>query len=323
MSPRPRNFHALPAERARHMKRAPLPQPITIDEDGFTLTGPIVITVTRAVDESTTTSTSSSSSRVPATTTVFTVKSASSTQAASSSQPSTFVAASSSISASSVPQPSANAVSSPSATTAGGIAQDSQSGNIPDTGLPAGAIVGIVIGCLLLVAGVILFFLRNRLMQRRRLRSARWLEKPSVTPFSFSTAEKLPYSNVFLSSSGTDSATMSPGTQFGQAQARALAGGAAFPAAPGASYNNNASLAVPSQDGAFVMSTFIPSLPDELSISMGETVRILQEFDDGWALCANGGGERGMVPLECLNKTGGATSGKRESSLHGVSTTRR
>ncbi|KAF8896837.1 hypothetical protein CPB85DRAFT_1458651 [Mucidula mucida] len=322
MSSRPRNFHALPAERARHMKRAPLPQPITIDQDGFTLTGPIVITITRDTDESTTTPTSTGS-RAPATTTVFTTKSASSTQAAPSTQSSLSVAASSpesieTISPSSIPQPSVSISAA-----AGGVAEGSQSGAVPDTGLPAGAIAGIVIGSLLLVAGVILFFLRNRLMQRRRIRSARWLDKPSVTPYSFSTAEKLPYSNVFPSSTGTASSTLSPGTQFGQAQARALAGAAAFPVAPGASYNNNASLTVPSQSTAFVMSTFIPSLPDELSISMGETVQILQEFDDGWAMCANGGGERGMVPLECLNKAGGSTSGKRESSLHGVSTIRR
>jgi hypothetical protein len=47
--------------------------------------------------------------------------------------------------------------------------------------------------------------------------------------------------------------------------------------------------------------TFITSLPDELSINVGETIRVLAEYDDGWALCMNTNGQQGMVPMECLN----------------------
>jgi hypothetical protein len=53
---------------------------------------------------------------------------------------------------------------------------------------------------------------------------------------------------------------------------------------------------------ASVVCTFITSLPDELSIMVGETIRILAEYDDGWALCMNANGEQGMVPLECLSR---------------------
>ncbi|KZT27335.1 hypothetical protein NEOLEDRAFT_1051446, partial [Neolentinus lepideus HHB14362 ss-1] len=60
-----------------------------------------------------------------------------------------------------------------------------------------------------------------------------------------------------------------------------------------------------------VRCTFIPSLPDELPITTGETVRILGEYDDGWALCVNGRGEQGMVPLECLDKSFGGRMGVR------------
>jgi hypothetical protein len=56
---------------------------------------------------------------------------------------------------------------------------------------------------------------------------------------------------------------------------------------------------------ALVRMTFVPQLPDELAITPGETVFIQMEFDDGWALCANGGGNQGMVPLECLEGGGG------------------
>jgi hypothetical protein len=54
---------------------------------------------------------------------------------------------------------------------------------------------------------------------------------------------------------------------------------------------------------AVIQCTFIPTLPDELSIRMGEIVRVLAEYDDGWALCTNAHGERGMVPLECLDQS--------------------
>jgi hypothetical protein len=47
---------------------------------------------------------------------------------------------------------------------------------------------------------------------------------------------------------------------------------------------------------------FIPSLPDELSITTGEIVRVVAEYDDGWALCKNGRGDQGMVPVECLDR---------------------
>jgi len=58
--------------------------------------------------------------------------------------------------------------------------------------------------------------------------------------------------------------------------------------------------------GAAVVCTFITSLPDELSINVGETIRVLAEYDDGWALCMNTSGQQGMVPMECLNRGGGA-----------------
>ncbi|KIK60815.1 hypothetical protein GYMLUDRAFT_118329, partial [Collybiopsis luxurians FD-317 M1] len=46
--------------------------------------------------------------------------------------------------------------------------------------------------------------------------------------------------------------------------------------------------------------TFVPNLLDELTILHGESLDVLQEFDDGWVLCVNGRGEKGMVLLECL-----------------------
>jgi hypothetical protein len=57
-----------------------------------------------------------------------------------------------------------------------------------------------------------------------------------------------------------------------------------------------------SPTSAKVKGTFIPTLPDELSLTIGEVLRVLSEYDDGWVLCANRMGEQGMVPLDCLDR---------------------
>lgn len=71
---------------------------------------------------------------------------------------------------------------------------------------------------------------------------------------------------------------------------------------------------------AFVNRAFIPSLPDELSVTGGEPIRVLAVYDDGWAFCANGRGEQGMVPQECLDQRvtpdeGDFRNARRSSSL--------
>jgi len=66
----------------------------------------------------------------------------------------------------------------------------------------------------------------------------------------------------------------------------------------------------PSSYISIVKRTFIPSLPDELSISTGESVRVLASYDDGWGLCekVSNPGEKGVVPLECLGEAAGANT---------------
>ncbi|KAG8789506.1 hypothetical protein FRC15_008363 [Serendipita sp. 397] len=52
-----------------------------------------------------------------------------------------------------------------------------------------------------------------------------------------------------------------------------------------------------------VKRTFIPSLSDELSIQPGELVRVLVDYDDGWALCEKTAtSERGVIPQVCLDR---------------------
>jgi hypothetical protein len=60
-----------------------------------------------------------------------------------------------------------------------------------------------------------------------------------------------------------------------------------------------------------VIRSYVPTLPDELSISTGERLEILQVYDDGWAECMNFSGDVGMIPLECFVKG----PSKRESRM--------
>ena len=123
--------------------------------------------------------------------------------------------------------------------------------------------------------------------------------------------------SVYLTSSGILSPTGSqPSTPISHVSYVA-------PAPPPASYNNPGNIAalptarvaagpgtdvnttgppIGIQPVATIKCSFVPTLPDELSISTGERVRVINRFDDGWALCENGGGEQGMVPQDCLEQ---------------------
>ena len=54
---------------------------------------------------------------------------------------------------------------------------------------------------------------------------------------------------------------------------------------------------------------FKPTLPDELVVNFGDRVRVLHRFDDGWGMIEKVGkdgreGEKGLIPMACLSKTG-------------------
>lgn len=53
-----------------------------------------------------------------------------------------------------------------------------------------------------------------------------------------------------------------------------------------------------------VSCTFVPSLPDELRIAVGEPLRLLEEYEDEWCLVQRVGAdaERGVVPRFCLQE---------------------
>ncbi|KAJ7029371.1 hypothetical protein C8F04DRAFT_42535 [Mycena alexandri] len=172
-------------------------------------------------------------------------------------------------------------------------------------GLPVGAIVGITIAVVVLILGAFVFFIRQRAMRNRKTRraTATWISQPRPTNSSFDPRGVAP----FPPPGGYDMGEASPGVSFARAQAAAIATRppvANMPAPVPSSYNNPAPMPIPAgaaAASATVRYEFIPSLPDELSITTGEIVRVVAEYDDGWALCANARAEQGMVPLECLD----------------------
>lgn len=212
--------------------------------------------------------------------------------------------------------------------------------------LSAGATAGIVIACLLLLIVAVVFGLRHRFVRNRlrtrgiwaRTRGINPTPEPLITPYE--PKEVAPTQNLPIYKTYQSGET-SPGVHFGRAQADAMSsrvpvpplleslqtvpasyGTEALPnpfeqrrittiASPAALSPRLDSAATPdmmSPFGSMVKCTFIPTLPDELSIVTGETIRVVAEYDDGWALCFNGRGEQGMAPLACLDRGFNSTS---------------
>ncbi|KAF9348972.1 hypothetical protein BGX26_012681 [Mortierella sp. AD094] len=63
-----------------------------------------------------------------------------------------------------------------------------------------------------------------------------------------------------------------------------------------------------------VVATYTPALADEIEIGLGDSVSILQEFDDGWCMGVNNsrGGAKGVFPRHCVEM------GPYEGSQHGA-----
>lgn len=72
-----------------------------------------------------------------------------------------------------------------------------------------------------------------------------------------------------------------------------------------------------------VVNTFTPQMDDELKVYIGELLRMMQEFGDGWCLVQRVGkvdAEKGVIPRACLEERTSATPGAsptRESTRKG------
>jgi hypothetical protein len=152
--------------------------------------------------------------------------------------------------------------------------------------LSGGAIAGIVIVILILLSLVTVFVMRKRNIFIRKKKRATWGGGIFYKPEG-SSVEK-PHNATIHQTLQLNTPLSSPPMSYNTADPVSAASG----------NTKSPPLGILST----VKCTFIPNLPDELSISTGELIRILVEYDDGWALCANMRGEQGVVPLECLEK---------------------
>ncbi|KAF9542299.1 hypothetical protein EC957_002184 [Mortierella hygrophila] len=75
-----------------------------------------------------------------------------------------------------------------------------------------------------------------------------------------------------------------------------------------------------------VVSDYTPAMPDEIEIYYGDSVTVLQEYDDGWCMGINNsrGGIKGVVPRHCLsggknnnNNNGGYDDGGHDGGQYG------
>jgi hypothetical protein len=171
-------------------------------------------------------------------------------------------------------------------------------------GLSGGGIAGIFIGIIFLLFGVFLFIRRKRAIQIRKGKR-NW--ERDLFPKQDEVSEKLPPDSAmsqYAFQGQTGFAAASPITPLSASYNNPTYSAPVSPSVSSSgeiisTYNSTDTSGKPT---AIIRCTFIPSLPDELSITTGETVTIVNEYDDGWALCANVRGEQGMVPVECLAK---------------------
>lgn len=164
--------------------------------------------------------------------------------------------------------------------------------------LPGDVVAGIVVTVAILVA-ILAFYIRKRFIGARNKKTTAWGGKllPNFKQQGHIEKSAVGYPYAFRHETANAFSPVLP------RPVPSYNNPVSSPAAPSVSATlGHTSNQPASSPTAAVCCTFIPTLPDELSISNGEIVRIVNEYDDGWALCANIRGDQGMVPLECLQK---------------------
>ncbi|KAJ8086103.1 hypothetical protein PM082_004923 [Marasmius tenuissimus] len=321
--------------------------PILPDDDPEPITITQVRTLPTILPTSTTRTTSTTSR---ATTTTRSSVAPSSSESSSSSS----LSVSEAPTTITVSTPSATVITSPtpSGSNAGSNSPDSSVQSSSGGGLSSGAIAGIAITVVVVLAALIAYLVRRRMIASRAERKGEWYDRggfaaPPPPVMAQATFNATPPSSAYVFGSeavGTATATPlysqppppppPPSIPFAASE-RPLS---LIPGRRGSDYSSSAvpfqaqpsTVPIPMPVAAplpaastppglrnkTVRCTFVPSMEDELSISTGETVRVLQEYDDGWALCLNQQGTQGMVPLECLDE--GAPSGWLEGDKKGL-----
>lgn len=190
-------------------------------------------------------------------------------------------------------------------------------------GLSGGAVTAIVIVGLIGLAGLVMWVVMRKKKRRTMLRGqAQAQQQPDPFTMGFGSHDPPPHTAYNMTASASShGAAPSPMIQMPPIGASANASnglppphphppvvgnGAAGNDAPSYSYNS-----FPAQEGTTphaigvftVISTYTPTLSDELDIQPGDRVEILIEYDDGWCQGINlsRGNKKGVFPKHCAD----------------------
>lgn len=221
-------------------------------------------------------------------------------------------------------------------------------------GLSSGATGGIIAGVVLAGLVVLLFVVRKMHIHRRERKRNTWgaglyptyNDKDSASGERQGLTANEPVPTPITSSSfgatgasfGAAATPRTPDWRDDQLASRTPMAAASTMNAPSfyitpppASYNNavtddaygGLAAAAPASsitETAIVNKTYQPTLGDELAVTVGEVVQVLRAFDDGWALCQNARGDKGVVPVQCMDWAQNAnpmTGGHQMQSMYG------
>ncbi|KAL5532833.1 hypothetical protein ACEPAF_4607 [Sanghuangporus sanghuang] len=295
----------------------------TTSSAATTTTTPLInLSSVLGITSSTRVTTSSSTSSLPTTASSSTTSTSSATLTSSATSTSSTLTQERQLSTSTATRTASGTAGAASAT-------ESASNH---SGLSGAATGGIIAGCVLVGLAVLIFAIRKTFMARRKRKRNTWgagiypdindkfgdglSDLPPPLP------EKAPSSNGYLeprtpvwapprpvSPNPTTTPSPPPPSSYYIQPPQASYNNAIMESAPGmapvavggaaGSFGGQA----PQGETAVVRVLYIPTLPDELSITTGEVVQVVKAYDDGWALCANARGEQGVVPLECLERS--------------------
>ncbi|ORX36945.1 hypothetical protein BD324DRAFT_651418 [Kockovaella imperatae] len=218
--------------------------------------------------------------------------------------------------------------------TGSSIADNSEGkGGVGGSGLPLGAVVGIVIGGLVVIAIIAILAtrtVRKRARERRTAHRSSMFEpwpapvaledEPYEKPSYADTAQSYPmqdtntdgYHDGSYPAYGASQAYPAY-DQYGQATqpygqqpymdagiAGAAGMGAGAAAVAGVATGPGAEAGLQDNMMVRVKVGFVRSLEDELAITPGQQLYLHTSYDDGWCLCEDQAQNRGVVPVSCL-----------------------
>ena len=185
-------------------------------------------------------------------------------------------------------------------------------------GLSGGAVTAIVIVVLIGLAGLIMWVVMRKKKRRAMLRGQAQAQQPDPFTMGFGSHDPPPHTAYNMASSHDTSTGASPMIQMPPIGASSntsnvppphphppvAVGGAGNDAPTYYSYNSVSAQegTIPHAIGVFtVISTYTPTLSDELDIQPGDRVEILIEYDDGWCQGINlsRGNLKGVFPRHC------------------------